>query len=64
MNIIINVPASINKQESETCLSPSEPCIGKDLDLAEAKKHRMKDERYPKIAFNGYVHGTRKRGRP
>ena len=23
----------------------------------------MKNERYPKIAYNGYVHGTRKRGR-
>ena len=25
--------------------------------------NRMKNERYPKIAYNGYVHGTRKRGR-
>jgi len=23
----------------------------------------MKNERYPKIAYNGYVHGARKRGR-
>src|SRR6218665_2286477 len=26
--------------------------------------NRMKDERYPKIAHNGYVDATRKRGRP
>src|SRR6218665_317598 len=25
--------------------------------------NRMKNERYPKIAYNGYVHQTRKRGR-
>src|SRR6218665_1674541 len=25
--------------------------------------NRMKNKRYPKIAYNGYVHGTRKRGR-
>src|SRR6218665_460193 len=25
--------------------------------------NRMKNERYPKIAYNGYVHGTRKSGR-
>src|SRR6218665_2638306 len=25
--------------------------------------NRMKNERYPKIAYNGYVHGTRKRVR-
>ena len=25
--------------------------------------NRMKNERYPKMAYNGYVHGTRKRGR-
>src|SRR6218665_2290953 len=25
--------------------------------------NRMKNERYPKITYNGYVHGTRKRGR-
>ena len=25
---------------------------------------RMRDERYPKIAVNGYVHGKRKKGRP
>ena len=25
--------------------------------------NRMKNERYPKIAYNGYVHGFRKRGR-
>src|SRR6218665_3442803 len=25
--------------------------------------NRMKNERYPKIAYNGSVHGTRKRGR-
>src|SRR6218665_2488059 len=25
--------------------------------------NRMKNERYPKIAYNGYVHRTRKRGR-
>ena len=25
---------------------------------------RMQDERYPKIACNGYVRGVRKRGRP
>ena len=24
----------------------------------------MQDERYPKIAYNGYVHGVRKRERP
>ena len=24
----------------------------------------MKNGRYPKIAFNGYVHGQRRRGRP
>jgi len=26
--------------------------------------NRMKDERYPKIAYNGYIHGTTKMGRP
>src|SRR6218665_941505 len=25
--------------------------------------NRMTNERYPQIAYNGYVHGTRKRGR-
>ena len=25
---------------------------------------RMRDERYPKLAVNGYVHGKRKKGRP
>src|SRR6218665_1530956 len=25
--------------------------------------NRMKNERYPKITYNGYVHGTGKRGR-
>ena len=26
--------------------------------------NRMKDGRYPKIAYNGYVHGSRKKGGP
>src|SRR6218665_889081 len=25
--------------------------------------NRMKNKRYPKIAYNGYIHGARKRGR-
>ena len=27
------------------------------------RMNRMKNERYPKIAYNRHVHGTRKRGR-